>query len=127
MVITNYNFDAMRDVAIADVATDFTYGAVGSGTTTPASTQTALVSETIRKAWQTTSGPTNGVHTFSLRLATTEANSTNLEEIGIFDAASSGNMGSRSLLTSYAKTSSAEVWIDVEVTVSAENFTCVLG
>ncbi len=121
MVLTTYELNLMRDQAINHLNTNFTHIAIGSGTTTPSISDTALTTETLRKPFQETTGPTSGVYTMSMRIAPSEANGTNIEEIGVFDDSSSGNNALHKLTTSYAKTNTKEVWIDIQVTITAAN------
>lgn len=92
--------------------------AVGTGTTDPTVSDTALESEVLRKARQeATKNIGSGTVTVSMWIASTEANGNTLSEVGTFDSASGGNMFSRDTFTGLNKTSSIEVWIDIEFQV----------
>lgn len=94
-----------------------TYLAVGDNTTTPTSADTTLGNEENRKARQeSTTGTSNVV--LSLWLGSSDSNGDNLKEVGVFDAAVAGNMMMRATFTTIAKTSSKDVWIDVEEQIS---------
>lgn len=102
-IVTNAGKAQLALLAGDASATPFTYIALGSGTTTAAASQTALVTEL------TTNGLARAVATIS-RVTTTVTNDTykavytwtasgssTIEEIGVFNAASSGTMLSRAL------------------------------
>lgn len=102
-IVTNDGKAQLALLAGDASATPFTYIALGSGTTTAAASQTALVTEL------TTNGLARAVATIS-RVTTTVTNDTykavytwtasgssTIEEIGVFNAASSGTMLSRAL------------------------------
>ncbi len=118
MVLTQTLLDDARDEVKSYILTNGTHIAVGTGTGTPASTDTALGTEVLRKAIQESSSTTSTV-TLSLWLATTEANGNSLTEVGSFNAASGGTMWQRDTFTAFAKTSSKEMWVDVVFEVSA--------
>jgi hypothetical protein len=83
----------------------FTYCAVGSGTNAVLATDTTLQSELGRVAVTSAYAVTNTAH-FDTFFSTSQGNGT-WNETGIFNAASSGVMGSRKLLgSSFAKSSS---------------------
>ena len=104
--LTNVGFAAMAGlVGDVDTQTEFTYLAVGTDDTAPAATQTALEAEI------TDTGLARAVATVS-RVTTTQTNDTlqlvyewtatgakTIEEVGIFNAASSGIMLGRALTT----------------------------
>lgn len=113
MVVTNTVLNQIK----ADINTELaknSHMAVGTGTTTPTASDTTLVTEVLRKARQQyLENDTTATSIVSMRINTSEANGSTLTEVGGFDAASSGTMRFRLLLTSTAKTSSVEMWIDV--------------
>ncbi len=57
---------------------------------------------------------------FAIRIPATQAQSSTVVEVGVFDALSGGNLGSRDVCVGTVK-SVEEQWIDVLVQVSAEN------
>lgn len=83
--------------------------AVGTGTTAPATSDTALGSETLRIAIGTftTSNLTSSTPNlrFEASFATNQANTT-LGEVGIFNSSASGTLFSRSTMTTIDKTTS---------------------
>lgn len=91
-IIVNGGFDAICDaIAKSTRPAPFNYIAVGTGTTAPAATQTALVTESARVS--ATYAHTNGTKVFTLT-ATFEAGTATaaLTEAGVFNAASAGTM-----------------------------------
>lgn len=97
-----------------------TYLAVGTGTATPASTDTTLATELERKqiSVRTSSGDTATFRTF---FNTTEANGT-LKEIGLFGDDATGTVDSGTLFAHASvdktKTSSETLTIDWSLTIS---------
>lgn len=90
-----------------------THLAVGTDNTAPTFGDTALGAEVTRKARQEYTEGTSDV-IISLFLNSLESNGDALTEVGLFDAASSGNLLERSIYTVINKSSSIEVWIDIE-------------
>lgn len=104
-----------KNTVKALIATGWTYGAVGTGSTTPTSADTTLTTETLRKLVQTVTNGSTSV-TLSIYLGATECNGTTLREFGFLDAPSAGNLKQHLLLTNaIAKTSAYEVWVDSEI------------
>ena len=115
--ITMVNTQDFLDDTKADIQTFIltrsTYLAIGSGTTTPTTTDTTLDVEELRKARQEyTQGVSDVV--VSLFVGSTEGNGTSYTEVGVFDAASSGNLMMRQTYPSIAKTTAIDIWVDVE-------------
>lgn len=87
-------------------ATPFTYLAVGTSNTAPAASQTALQAEItdtgLARAAGTVSRTTTSVtnDTYQITYTWTASGSKTVEEIGIFNAASTGTMLGRALTTS---------------------------
>ena len=109
-------------VASLDILDAATHIGFGTGTTAEATSQTALTTEIIRKAFDETSIRDNGTGTydFSATLGLTEGNSNTYAEAGLFNAPSSGTMYARKLLNStIAKTSTMEVSIGMKITIEA--------
>jgi hypothetical protein len=119
-MLTNYVLNAIKSSLLLDMQTNISHIAVGSGTTTPTTSDTALVTETDRDALFTES-VTGSVYTCSMYLDTTEANSTNIAETGLFNASSSGIMYLRALTNVIAKTSAVETFIEINVLIAAVN------
>lgn len=94
------------------------YIGIGNGTTAPATSQTDLVGASkTRKAMDATFPNRSGqVVTFKSTFGTSDANYS-WEEIGLFNASTSGTMLSRSLVTSpFTKTSSLSIVATYTVT-----------
>ena len=113
MVNTTTFLDSIKAAIRAGIISDASHGAVGDDNTAPTAGDTTLGNELFRNARQEyTEGVSDVV--ISLFLNSLEANGESLVEVGLFDAASAGNMLQRSLVTTITKTSGLEVWIDVE-------------
>lgn len=102
-IITNAGLAQLALLTYDATATPFTYIAVGSGTTTAAASQTALVTEIttsgLARASATTTRTTTTVtnDTTSYNHVFTLSGSATVEEVGIFNASSAGTMLSRAL------------------------------
>lgn len=95
------------------ITTNATHLAVGDDNTTPTVGDTALGNELLRKARQeTTQGVSDVI--ISLFINSLEGNGNDLKEVGMFDAAAAGNLLERNIFTTISKSSSLEVWIDIE-------------
>lgn len=95
------------------IISNATHLAVGTDATTPTAGDTALGAEVTRKARQEfTEGVSDVI--ISLFLNSLEGNGNALVEVGMFDAVSGGNLLERSTYTVINKSSSLEVWIDIE-------------
>lgn len=100
--ITNAGLDAIREF----IQSEITELAVGTGTSDPTKTDTALESEVIRKSVTGVDDGTGQV-VFTIRLNTSEANGNDLTEIGTFDGG--GDLQSRLTHSEIPKTSDFEV------------------
>lgn len=114
MLTTNQKTQT-QSVVNADINTNWTHVAVGTGTTAPAVSDTALGTEVWRAVRKEISTVGDKV-TVSAWIPSTDANGSALTEVGAFNASSGGTMWSRDTFTAINKTSSIEVWIDLEVT-----------
>lgn len=99
---------------------------IGFGTDASAesSGDTALGAEVIRKAFDEAAikSIAGGTYDFSATIPLTEGNGSTYAEVGLFDAASSGNMASRKLLTNtVAKTASIELSVGLQISVTITN------
>lgn len=120
MVITTNGLDIAKQI-IFDHFDTFGYIAVGTGSTTPVETDTVLSNEVFRELiYDTTKNLSTGVYVFTIYLTTVEGNYA-INEIGIFDASTSGNMGLRNLTTNYTKIIDEEARIQVAVEVGVSN------
>ena len=113
MVNTTAFLNTVKSGVRATVLAEGTYLAVGTDNTTPTITDTTLGSEEERNARQEYTEGTSDI-VLSVFINSTEANSTSLKEVGVFDAAAAGNMAAHEIFTAISKTSSIEIWIDVE-------------
>jgi len=117
MVNTTGFLDTLKTAVKTSVTTNGTHMAVGTDNTTPTVGDTALGTEVTRKALQESTVGTSDI-ILSLYLNSTESNGNSLVEIGLLDAASSGNLLVRDIFTTITKNSSTEVWIDIEEQIS---------
>jgi len=95
-LLTDVGLAQMAGLINGVVTTPFTYVAVGTGTTAPSATDTALVSEVMRVSAtvsRTTTSVSNDTATWSATFNFTASYA--LSEAGIFDASTGGNMLSR--------------------------------
>ena len=113
MVNTTGFLTTIKTAVKTSVTTNGTHIAVGTDNTTPVVGDTTLGAEVIRKALQESTTGTSDV-ILSFFLNSTEANGSDLVEVGLFDASSSGNLLEREVYTSITKNSSTEVWMDIE-------------
>ena len=104
MTVMNVIISSVVSDVLSDLNTDITHVAYGDDNTTPDPTDTTLGNETYRNAKFSSITTTDEIRVIG-NLSTSENNTTNAE-VGVFDAASSGNMYMRNLLNSYIKTSS---------------------
>lgn len=117
MVNTTGFLNTIRDDIRASIISNSTHLAVGDDNTTPTASDTALGNELTRKDRQEyTEGVSDVI--ISLFLNSLESNGNALNEVGMFDAASSGNLLERNIFTTVNKSSSIEIWIDIEEQIS---------
>jgi len=127
MTVTEQFKNSLVQASQTEVDTEFSHGAVGTGSTSESDTDTALDNEVLRKgrANFTESGVSAGVGdvTTSLFINSTEANGNTITEFGFFDASSGGEMQSRDVIPGVDKNYGIELFfelkIDFEVTESA--------
>ena len=113
MVNTTGFLNTIKTAVKDSVVAEGTHVAVGDDNTTPTAGDTALANELTRKARQETTEGTSDV-IISLWLSSADSNGNALKEVGLFDASSNGNLLVRDIVTVINKTSSIEVWIDIE-------------
>lgn len=110
-LVTTAGFAQLALLAGDASATPFTYIAVGTSSTAPAVGNTTLVAEIVdsglaRAAGTVSRVTTTGTNdTYQITYTWTASGSKTIEEVGVFNAASSGTMLSRALTTSKAVTS----------------------
>lgn len=110
-VVTSGRAWVLKQIQSVNIVTSqvLSHIAIGSDTTAPASTQTALGLEVTRKAISSidttnlTAAPPN--EQFQVQYATNEANTT-LAEVGIFNSSSGGTMLARATFASFVKATS---------------------
>lgn len=116
-MIVNSGKNLMMNLLAGDSTSNVTHMAVGTGTTAVVATDTALETEVLRKTFQDhTNDSTNHNTVYEMWISSTEANGDTLGEVGIFNAASAGDMLCRTVLgTTIAKTSSLEVLVQYKI------------
>lgn len=123
MVVTNTLLESIRTDVINSFSS-YDYLGVGDGTTPPNASNTQLVNELLRKnilVDDISLDTNNGTYTITIRINPPELVGDTINEIGLFDASSSGNMFSRNLTNSYIKTNDKEVLITLEISVEVLN------
>lgn len=115
--LTTLFLNEIRDAIKDNMETNWTHGAIGTGTTAPTSADTTLETEVFRKARQETSSGTN-TKTISSWIASTEANGNDITEFGFLNSGSGGTLWNRNTFSAKSKTSDIELWFDVSVTIS---------
>lgn len=95
----------------------FTHFAIGSGSTSASSGQTALVTETTRALFTNEIISTDRI-TWQYLLPATASNGVTLSEAGVFNDASAGTMLNRYTYTSFTKNSGIQALYTVVLTIS---------
>ena len=121
MVFTNVGKNKIRDWFAGDSPTVPLGMGIGTGTTAPLVTDTALETETSREAFE--GGyplkPANYEVVFQREIDTSEENGNTLTEIGLFDnATSGGNMFCRQVFDGIAKTSDFSLKMNIKLVVN---------
>jgi len=108
-VVTNVGRNKIAALIAEDTAAFPSHIGIGTGSTAAAVSDTTLGTEVDRNAL-TSAAASAGVITFKAFFSKSEANGHTIAEVGLFDAASSGNLFCRSVLSStVAKTSSVSL------------------
>jgi uncharacterized 2Fe-2S/4Fe-4S cluster protein (DUF4445 family) len=108
-IVTNKFYEMVADFMAGSSPDKMSHIAIGIGTTAVAVTQTALVNESFRKAITTTATPDSQIH---LQTEITGAEALFVwKEIGIFNAASAGDMTNR-VLVDYTHNAGEAIVID---------------
>ena len=110
----------IRDDAASRLDVIFTHGAIGTGTTTFAESDTALETEVFRDAIDSFDNPGTGIVTASLRVLSTEANSNSISEYGWFNSGAGGSLWTRNVITAITKTSDIQLFLDTQITIIVE-------
>lgn len=121
MVVTNVIMNSVKASSLTELETNFTHIAVGSGTTTPTVSDTALVSEDLREPILGSAIKTTNDLTVEMFIDLTENNGNTIAEAGVFNAASGPTMYARNLVLSIAKNNLTEVFIVFITTVKVQN------
>lgn len=115
-MITNTIGDNILTTIIDYIDDNTGYMAIGTDTTTPTADDTALGAEVVRNTRQESSVYNNTI-TVSGYFTSTQANGSDLSEVGVFNAASVGTMTSRDTFVPFTKSNYIEVWVDIEYTI----------
>ncbi len=117
-VVTNVGRNQFASIIAQDTSTFPSHIGIGTGTTAAAVSDTALETEVDRNALVSDSA-TSGVITYRAFFGKDEANGNTISEVGLFDAASSGNLFCRSVLSStVAKTASISISLTWTITLA---------
>lgn len=117
-VVTNVGRNKFAELIAQDTSAFPSHIAIGTGSTAATVTDTALGTEVDRNALASDSA-TTGVITYKAFFSKSEANGNTIAEVGLFDAAASGNMFCRSVLSStVAKTASVSLSITWTITLA---------
>ena len=107
-----------------DIEVLFTYGAIGSGTATPAASDTTLGSEDLRDTIDAFDKSASSKIIASIRIELGENNGNTIAEVGWLNAASGGSLWTRNLLqTPLDKTSDFRFYGDTEITITVDEDT----
>jgi hypothetical protein len=117
-MITDAGLNLVRNWLAGDSVNAPSHCAVGTDDTAPAAGDTTLGAEVHRNALGTEQKGTTGKTTLKMTLLSTQANGSALKEVGILNAAASGDLVNRLTHTTINKTSSFEVRYQVEFTVA---------
>lgn len=117
-VVTNVGRNRFAKLIAQDTSTFPGWIGIGTDNTAADVTDTTLGAEVDRNAL-TSDSANSGVITYKAFFSKSEANGNTIAEVGLFDAASSGNMFCRSILSStVAKTSSVSLSITWTITLA---------
>lgn len=119
-LVVDAGLNLLRDWLDGDAPTPPSHLAVGTGSTAPAASQTALVAEVHRLAITQKVGTVSKVQTYKTYLPSTAANGSTLAEAGLFNASSGPVMFARTLISpTIVKTSAIQVTFTWDVTLAA--------
>lgn len=118
MVLTTNFINDLKSNMKTRIDTDITHAAVGDDDTAPTAADTVLGNETFRDAIDDVDTSAANTVTASLRILTTENNGNDVKEFGTFDDASAGTMWTRNTMTTIAKTSDIQLFLDAQVTIN---------
>lgn len=120
MVLTTELLNEIRDNTQTQISDDFTYGAVGDDNTPATAGDTTLANEVFRSARDDVDVTTPGQVIATLIIGSAEANGNDLKEFGWLNAASSGTLWTRDIMTSITKTSDITLYLDSTITITVE-------
>jgi len=118
MTVTTLTLTKAVERAITSLSTNFGFIGVGTDGTVYSDGQTDLLAEVFTSLLEDLNIFTGAI-VFAIRVPATQADGVSLLEVGIFDAVTGGNMGSRDVLVGSLR-DVEEQWIDVMVQVTAE-------
>ncbi len=117
-VVTNVGRNLFASLLVEDISLFPGYLAIGTGNTAASTTDAALGTEVHRNVLISASASA-GVITYKAFFDKSEANGNTIAEVGLFDAASSGNMFCRSVLgATVTKTTSISLSITWTLTLA---------
>lgn len=117
-VVTNVGRNKFASLIAQDISAFPSHIGIGTDNTAATATDTTLGTEVDRNAL-TSDSASAGVITYKAFFSKSEANGNTIAEVGLFDAASSGNMFCRSVLSStVAKTASVSLSITWTITLA---------
>jgi hypothetical protein len=116
MVFTNTGANEIRDWLAGSVATAPAYVAVGDTNTAETKSDTTLANELVRDTIDTTSTANKEI-TYEWTLLSTEQNGNNIKEVGLFNDPTTGDMFSRAIHATIAKTAAIEVRYRIRVRI----------
>jgi len=119
MVLTATYLEKVKEIIKNQIINNYSYGAIGTGTTAASSSDTQLENEVLRKARQEYTEGSNYI-VCSLYVSSVEANGNTITEHGWFDSSSGGNMWNRFVFSGINKTSDIELWFDVKIEWTVE-------
>ena len=121
MVITTYTL-GIAETQTLNVFDDVTHMAFGDNTSDSNIGQTALGNELLRVPASATKNTGTNVYSFVGRVPITKLNSSTINEIGLFNASSGGNMAVRTVLdTGLTKTDDDELVIAINIEINTKN------
>lgn len=114
MGVTTYYKEIAITQSLTDLNSVISHFATGDDNTTPVVTDTALGNETFREALYNTVIGSNNIEFQSFQ-DISENNGNNIEEAGILDLASGGNLYGHALTNIIVKDSSTEVFLGYRI------------
>ena len=116
MAYMNAGLNVIRDWMVGDSATAPVSIAIGTGSTSADVSQTALVGEVFKDAFDSTS-KSDRLAKFEMVLSTIEATGSTVREIGMFNSTTgtSGTMFTRNTFAAVDKTSAIEIQFEQRV------------